>query len=422
MTHQVVVKEWESLSPEIGTPLRGVHLESSREVQRLSRELAAEGKIEILDLLHGLEVRASSYVGRVTVGTIQITIEPKIAGAPLARLLRYAYGLRNLQLYAEAEYATASRAFQDILVNQYLAEVKELISRGLHRDYRRAAELLHSPMGRIDLERLAMAAGRAEAALPCVHYPRLDGTLLNRVLLAGLHLACRLARDMDLRAALRKHARIMEMSIEPIVLSREVLGKGWRECDRRTVSYRPALKLVGLLLEGQGTNLGAGSASIAAAGFLFDMNRFFQSLLERFLREHLVEFTVRGESPIKHLFRYELDSNPRNRRTPQPRPDFVIQGTAERRYYPGREVPRSLGERATQRHALSADVVCVESKRSREASGNPVSDPRPTRVRPEDRIPGPRQRENMRIRDPAAGRSSQARWSPSKAQRPQDTT
>jgi 5-methylcytosine-specific restriction enzyme subunit McrC len=57
---------------------------------------------------------------------------------------------------------------------------------------------------------------------------------------------------------------------------------------------------------------------------MFDMNQLFQDLLERFLRDWLVDGDVRQQYSLSDVFRYQSGFNPRNRRTPTPRPDFVI--------------------------------------------------------------------------------------------------
>ena len=59
-------------------------------------------------------------------------------------------------------------------------------------------------------------------------------------------------------------------------------------------------------------------------GFLFDMNRFFQTLIMRFLREHLSGVAVHDEYRLKGMFEYVQWQNPLARRAPTLRPDFVV--------------------------------------------------------------------------------------------------
>jgi len=59
-------------------------------------------------------------------------------------------------------------------------------------------------------------------------------------------------------------------------------------------------------------------------GFLFDMNRFFQSLISRFLHDELSEFSVQDEHRLKGIFEYDPKNNPQRRRTVVPRPDFAL--------------------------------------------------------------------------------------------------
>ncbi len=98
--------------------------------------------------------------------------------------------------------------------------------------------------------------------------------------------------------------------------------------DRTTRAYEPAISIIRILHEGGGLSLDDGEAGPSLPGFLFDMNRFFQTLVERFLADNLPEHTVRSEHRLTGLLGYVPGWNPRHRQPPTPRPDFVVtQGT-----------------------------------------------------------------------------------------------
>ena len=184
--------------------------------------------------------------------------------------------------------------------------------------------MLASPRGRIDFGSYMQVAVNAGVALPCVHHPRSEDNCLNQVLHGGLELAARITLDRGLGGRVRRLAK----SFTGRITSKELDGAGfaeaWHSLDRRTSAYRPALTLIQVLLNTQGAALTDTKSLIPAAGFLFDMNRFFQALLSRFLGENLIGYEVQDERVLRGVFSYDPANNPRSHRSPQLRPDFLV--------------------------------------------------------------------------------------------------
>jgi 5-methylcytosine-specific restriction enzyme subunit McrC len=318
----VTLREWETMRPDRGSLLAEHSL--SDVSRQLADRLTELGCIEVLELARGIELRATQFVGRVTLDEMTITVHPKLSGAPFLNLLRYAYGLRHLDLYQPVSYASEKWAFQDLLVQQLVAEVTELLARGVHRDYERTRAELSNPSGRIDFRRLVAMRGHSKAVLPCVHYPRTEDTLLNQVVLAGLVVAARLTTDIDLRAHLYRLIKILNPAVSFKRLNTTMLNDAQQTIDRRTTAYEATLLVIELLLRAEGVSLDGETHTLRLPGFLFDMNRFFEALISRYLHDHLEGCEVQDQYHLKELFYYDSDRNPRRRRAPVQKPDFVI--------------------------------------------------------------------------------------------------
>lgn len=322
MTH-IALAEWERKGPDSCPALSRLQLPLDRTAEALLFSLAQSGKLEVLQLPRGVEIRARSWVGQVTIGDLIISVRPKIQGTPLLTLLRYAYSLRDLRTFSETEFPTSELSFADLLITQLATETAELLARGLHRDYLRFEDEVVIPRGRVSFTQLATATPITRAALPCTYFERSESIFINRLLLSGLQLAWQLTADPHLKRRVAGLAQALKQMLSPEPLSRASLEAAAKSLDRRTRSYAPVLTLIQLLVDGYGFAFGEPQGGISAPGFLFDMNAFFQALISRFLRDSAPEFTVRDQHRIHDVFASDSEQ-PLRRAAPTLRPDFAI--------------------------------------------------------------------------------------------------
>jgi 5-methylcytosine-specific restriction enzyme subunit McrC len=243
---------------------------------------------------------------------------------PLARLLRYTYGLRDVERIGKTQSPTSHQGFQDILISLLAAEVGDLVHRGLARKYRSQKQMLTSPRGEILVSEVIRQGGIREQRLPCRYFERQTDWHLNRILRTGVQFASRLAEDRDLRHELH-YLEARFGNVQPVQrLTTHDLDQATRALTRLTETSAAALTLIRLLLDAQGVAFTAANESTPTPGFLFDMNRFFQRLVSRFLHANLSSLRIEDEHSIRQLLVFATEGNPRNRTAPVLRPDYAL--------------------------------------------------------------------------------------------------
>ena len=150
--------EWGQLGPN-RIPACGALLGDDSHARRLAEDLC--GRLEIREGYDGIEIAATSFVGWVDVGPLRIAIRPKLPAMPLARLLRYAYRLRDVSAIEETGSPTTTRnGLHDLLIELLAKEVgEELLHRGLARRHVPLFAKLESPRGRILINEMIRAGG-----------------------------------------------------------------------------------------------------------------------------------------------------------------------------------------------------------------------------------------------------------------------
>lgn len=320
------VHEWSSATPDTHPQLAGLSLGNDRAAMKLARQLALQGVVEVTELRAGLRVETTSYVGRVAIGPLQISILPKIAWQRWIGLFSFALRLRGLIRTEELAVRLSPSSIHDLVVLELLAEARDLVGRGLHREYVRHRRDLSMPRGRIDFTRIAGRGGVTAATIPCRFTRRSDDFHLNRVLLAGLVAASRVATDAKLRSDVRHLVQQVSATVNTIALSAESIADATSSLDRRTARYAAALELIDLVRRGMLVSIEQpdDSGSVALRGFALDMNMLWQRLLARVLDEWLPEVDVKQEYALGQLIRPDPDYSPRRRSGHVPRPDFAI--------------------------------------------------------------------------------------------------
>lgn len=324
----VRMPEWSSVGPDssgIGDVLRGLSFDLHSPAARKAAELARFGVVNVVEGRRGLAIATKSYIGRLRLGPLDLTIVPKISWSRWLVLVTFALRLRGL-LRGDRVDATRLNelALRDLVFLELVSESRDLLGRGLHREYVARRANLASPRGRIDFARIAGTGGVIGAQLPSRFSRRSDDSSLNRTLLAALRYTVARAHDRRLRGDAAQLARELDRTVTRVPFNRALLREAQATVDRRTRRYLPALTLIELLLHGESISLEefGQRRTVEITGFAIDMNLIWQRLLGRVLTEWSGGFTIQEEARLRHVFRRN-EAHPYRGRTPTPRPDFA---------------------------------------------------------------------------------------------------
>ncbi len=271
------------------SPLRDVHL---RQLERLNRQVGVD-----LVRLGYKQIRATSYVGVIQLGSVTLQILPKVdiysrddgedeksVGSAVANLLWMLVYAGELPVH-ENELASLLRRRGDlfeILVRIFCQRLSERVTRGHDRTYQGREETLPVLKGRWLLGRQLREQPLMRDKFLVAYDEFTPDNPLNRIFCYTIHYLRRLTRDTRNRQRLDT----LGMWFDEVTLLPQIAKQ---DIDRVTFTrlnapYQPIFNLACMFLAQESLQLQAGRTQ--AFTFLFDMNILFERFVSGFLRRH----------------------------------------------------------------------------------------------------------------------------------------
>ena len=288
-----------------GEPTRLVELP-----RPIADALAASGVVQIgfTDRPGWWEVAASTHIGVISVGGLQVVIQPKIDINRLVFLMGYAR--RPDYWRDERVHLDAAADLPEALADAFVRLATRALDQGLLKGYQTVDETLPVLRGRIrEADQLRRRWGRS---IPLeVRYDEFTVDIAeNRLLLAAVE---RLLRTPQVgvrhRGGLQRLRLILSDVTAPV---RGGARPSWTP-SRLNARYMPALELAELVLDGRSFEQRVGD--LVVSGYLFNMAKVFEDFVTVALREALKPYG--GRSRLQYATHLDEDAN-----LPI-RPDFV---------------------------------------------------------------------------------------------------
>jgi 5-methylcytosine-specific restriction enzyme subunit McrC len=227
---------------------------------------------------------ATQYVGVVSLRdgpTIQVT--PKAAGTNLLSLLRYAHNTSATTFESQTQYQQG-QTFFDALGSIYETELRRVLNRGLHTDYKRVSGTEQHLKGQLDLQRQLQRQPPTPSVFECTYDELTHDITANRAILYATSLLLGLVSDRSITQSLRQHQQILRRRVELTPVT--VQGLDGIQLTRLSEYYEDILRLARLVIGNAFVGeLQAGQS--ASFAMLVNMNTIFEQVVERAVSEVL---------------------------------------------------------------------------------------------------------------------------------------
>lgn len=199
-------------------------------------------------------VTVQDAVGIVSVGHLQLVIQPKIPQSHLLYLLEAGEHIPRMD--DERGYAESGASLWQLVATWYVQAAERVLRRDLLRDYSEQSDFLSAKRGRVVALPTARAFYSGRMGFECQFEDFTVDTPLNRVLKAA---AIAVIGSKNLSRALRRRAQAVRARMHDVGdLVREDIRVN---LDRRAGYYADAIQLARHILRSQGRVLAAGELS-----------------------------------------------------------------------------------------------------------------------------------------------------------------
>ena len=239
-------------------------------------------RLQVDELMDGIRIESTSWVGVVRLDSLDICITPKLPGdtLDLARMLDVAFGLDALTRFKPVRpLAAEGMNLFDLLASLLAEETSALIRDGLMRDYMEHEAALPVMRGRVLWDRQLLRRFSRIDRIECRFDERTGDIAENRVLVAALSACARRVVDPIVRRSVRRHYALLSSQAtkpaDPLRLREEI------SYNRLNSRYRTAHEFSWLILEHISIDDPLSSGSLRSFTFMFDMNKIFEKFVQR---------------------------------------------------------------------------------------------------------------------------------------------
>jgi 5-methylcytosine-specific restriction enzyme subunit McrC len=279
-------------------------LDLSGKDQSFLEELAADGgPVNATYTRDGKpRVSTSSYIGVAALPSgRRLNVTPKQTVSRLLTLLQYALDVSSTTVDKETSFSGAE-TFIDAFGALFTAKLRQLLTRGIRRDYTRIESIETAVRGRLDVQRQLQRPTPVPTDFAVEYDTLTANTTANQAILAATQILTRLVEGDTLAAALSRQATQLRQTVEPAhVTPAEIEAI---ETTRLNAYYADLLELSRLVVQRRFfEDLTAGA--VASFGLFINMNTVYEAVVERAVRVGAAQinpdYTVEGKGSLGDL-------------------------------------------------------------------------------------------------------------------------